>query len=243
MVSHTKKISANVKLQAFNRIAFDFRSKCRDMLLLCKQIWYVPFIWSLSWYLFWIVRSSVVFNETIVPVNPLNYFGAIISIAALFLAVPRFNTKLRKASVLVGTQIGARIKSGFSDFGGQIKNSRAGISSNNKHTQKIQVEKPLQRKFQVKYQVPIKINQAAKLGRSKQLKQPSSKFRALSDSGEYPNQYQRSQEIPVECLTCANLISCDYRQNKFVDPEIRFQKHDACRFAAKLFIDKAVVDS
>jgi hypothetical protein len=225
VVSRAKKTFANEKLPVLNQTILDLSNRCRDIWLLYKQIWYVPFIWSLSWYSFWIVHSAVVFNKPLVQGNPLNFFGAIISIAALLLAVPRFRTIIRKTSVLVGVH---------------IKSRRIGFSWRKKLVQNIQVEKPMQQKLQVKYQSPIKRNQTANLERPKQLKQPSSSLRALSGSTNYSNQHQLSQEIPAECLTCANLISCDYRQNRSVDSETQVQKRVPCRFAVELSINKAV---
>lgn len=224
VVSHAKKTFANEKLLALNQTILGLSNRCRNIGLLYKQIWYVPFIWSLTWYSFWILRSAIVLNEPLVQGNPVNYFGAIISIVALVLAVPSFRTAIRKASVLVGVH---------------IKSRRIGFSWRKKLLQNIQVEIPMQQKLQVKYQSTIKRSQTANLERPKQLKQPSSSLRALSGSTNYSSQ-QLFQEIPAECLTCANLISCDYRQNRCVDSETQVQKRVPCPFAAELAINKAV---
>ena len=223
VVSRAKKTFAIEKLPALNQIVLSLSNRRSDIWLLYKQIWYVPFIWSLTWYSFWIVHSTVVFNKPLGQGNPINYFGAIISIVALLLAVPSFRTIIRKASV-----VGVHIKSG-----------RIGFSWRKKPVQNIQVKKPMQQKLQLKYQSPIKRSQTANLERPKQLKQPPLSLRALSGSTNYSNQHQFSQEIPAECLTCANLISCNYRQNKFVDSKTQVQKRVPCRFAAELSINKA----
>ncbi len=225
MVSRAKKTFANEKLLTLNQIILGLSNRCRDIGLLYKQIWYVPFIWSLTWYSFWILHSAIVLNKPLVQGNPMNYFGAIISIVALLLAVPSFRTIIRKASVLVGVH---------------IKSRRIGFSWRKKLLQNIQVEIPMQQKLQVKYQSPIKRSQTANLERPKQLKQPSSSLKALSGTTNYSNQHQFSEEIPTECLRCANLIGCDYRQNRFVDSETQVQKSVPCPFAAELAINKAV---
>jgi hypothetical protein len=242
MVSRAKKTFANVKLSALDQTILVLSNRCRDIWLLYTQIWYVPFIWSLSWFSFWILRGAVVFNKSLVQGNPVNYFGAIISIVALLLAVPRFGTRalIRKTSVLVGTQIGMKIKNAFFLVEVLIRSRRIGFSWRKKLVQNIKVEKLMPQKLQVKFQSPIKRSQTAKLEPPKQLKQPSSSLRTLSGNTNYSNQHQLSQEIPEECLTCANLISCDYRQNRFVDSETEAQKRVTCRFAAELSINKAV---
>ena len=224
VVSRAKKTFVIEKFPALYQIILGFSNRCSEIWLLYKKIWYVPFIWSLTWYSFWIVYSAVVFNNPLGQGNLINYFGAIISIVALLLAVPRFRTIIRKASV-----VGVRIKS-----------RQIGFSWRKKLGQNIQVEKPMQQKLQVEYQSPVKRSQTANLERPEQLKQHSSSLRDLSASTNYSNQHQFSEEIPAECLRCANLIGCDYRQNRFVDSETQVQKSVPCPFAAELSVNKAV---
>lgn len=225
VVSRAKKTFANEKLPALNQTLLGLSNRLRDIWLLYKQIWYVPFIWSLTWYSFWILHGAIVLNKPLVQVNPMNYFGAIISIVALLLAVPSFRTLISKTSVLVGVH---------------IKSRRIGFSWMKKLVQNIQVEIPMQQKLQVAYQSPIKRGQTANLERPKQSEQPSSSLRVLTGSTNYSNQHHLSQEIPAECLTCANLINCNYRKNRNVNSETQVQKPVPCRFAAELSINKAV---
>jgi hypothetical protein len=242
MVSRAKKGFPNVKLLALNQAVAGVSNSCRDVWLLYKQLWYVPFFWSLTWFSYWILREVFVLNAPLHQVDAVNYFGAIASITTLLLAVPRIRTKISKTCVPVGTQIGMKIKNAFFIGGVHIKKSSPMtiFSSEKKLSQNIQVKKPMQQKLQVQYQSPIKISQTEKLESPKQLKQPSSSLSTLSSTGKYSNQHPLSQEIPSECLTCANLISCDYRKNRFVESETQVQNRVACRFAAKISINRDV---
>jgi hypothetical protein len=185
------------------------------------------------------VRSAVVLNRPLVQGNPVNYFGAIISIAVL-LAVPRVRTTIKKTSVLVGTQIGMKLKSALLLVGVQIKSRRTGISSKKKLAQNIEVEAPIEQKVQLERQSPTKRTQTEKLKRPKKLQKPSSGLRTLSNTANCSDERRLSQEIPAECLTCANLLSCNYRQNKMDNSEIQVQKQGACRFATELSINESV---
>jgi hypothetical protein len=239
MVSRAKKAVLNLKPLTLPQTTAGLGNSCRDVWLLYKQMWYVPFFWSLTWFSYWMLREVLVLNTPLTQVNPVNYFGAIASIAVLLLAVPRIRTIISKTCVPVGTQIGMKIKNVFFIAGFHIKKSSpiTIFSWGKKLLQNIQVKKPMQQKLEVQYQSPIKISQTEKLERPKQL---SSSLRTLSSSDKYSNQHHLSQEIPSECLTCANLISCDYRQNRSVESETQVQKRVACRFAAELSINRDV---
>jgi hypothetical protein len=238
--SRTKKTFANVKLPGLDQTILVLNNRFRDIWLVYKQIWYVPFIWSLSWFSFWILRDVVVLNKSLVEANPVNYFGAIISIVALLLTVPRFGTIIRKTFVLVGTRIGMKTKNAFFLIGVHIKSRRIGFPRRKKLVQNIKVEKLMRQKPRLRYQSPIEESQTAMLETPKQLKQPSSSLKTFSGRNDYSDQHQLPQEIPAECLTCANLVNCDYRRNGFVESENEVQKPDDCRLASELSINKAV---
>ena len=92
----------------------------------------MPFLWSLTFYLFWVARDVFVWKKSLWEGNYWNYVGIAVSVAALFAKTPparrviratvvvgaqltttfrripfqRVQTGLRKASVLAGKQIG-----------------------------------------------------------------------------------------------------------------------------------------
>ena len=92
----------------------------------------MPFIWSLTFYLFWVARDIFVWKKSFWEGNYWNYVGIAVSVAAFFAKTPparrvikatvfvgaqlrttfrripfqRVQTELRKASVLAGTRIG-----------------------------------------------------------------------------------------------------------------------------------------
>jgi hypothetical protein len=53
-----------------------------------KQIWYVPFIWSFTWYSYWIIFDIVVWNKPLAQMNLLNCIGATTSAIFILAASP-----------------------------------------------------------------------------------------------------------------------------------------------------------
>lgn len=49
-----------------------------------RTSWYLVFIFTFLWYLYWIYYDAIVWNKVLVEVNSLNYVGAVLSIALIF---------------------------------------------------------------------------------------------------------------------------------------------------------------
>jgi hypothetical protein len=103
---------------------------------ICKRAWQVPFLWSLTFYLYWVARDILVWNKSLWEGNYWNYIGIAVSVTALLAKTPlakglkratiatgaqlgtifkripfqRVQVELRKVSVLAGTQIGTWTK-------------------------------------------------------------------------------------------------------------------------------------
>ena len=110
----------------------DWFGMLKDAWGVCKRVWQVPFVWSLTFYMFWVARDVFVWKKSLWEGNYWNYVGIAVSVAALFaktslarrviratvvvgaqlrttfrrIPFQRVQTELRKASVLAGTRIG-----------------------------------------------------------------------------------------------------------------------------------------
>jgi hypothetical protein len=215
MGSRAKKGFPNVKLLALNQAVAGVSNSCRDFWLLYKQMWYVPFFWSLSWFSYWILREVFVLNAPLHQVDAVNYFGAVASIVVLLLAMFRLRTNNN------GTQ--------------------TSLSNVKRSVQGFQVEMPKLHRPPIKHQSSIGTSVREKLEQAPQKLMPSqSGASALSTSVSSSSQHSVSQEIPSECLTCANLIGCDHRRSEFVESQVQGSESVKCPFAAEISINKAV---
>ena len=114
----------------------DWFGMLKDVWGVCKRAWQGPFLWSLTFYLFWVAGDVFVWKKSLWEGNYWNYVGIAVSVAAFFAKTPparrvikatvfvgaqlrttfrripfqRVQTELRKASVLAGTQIGTWTK-------------------------------------------------------------------------------------------------------------------------------------
>jgi hypothetical protein len=82
MVSRVKKpaYALNNKALALTTQPFSIRNQ---ILALFQQVWYLPFIWSLTYYLYWAYRDAFVFHKSLFQANPLNNLGICVSLAVL----------------------------------------------------------------------------------------------------------------------------------------------------------------
>src|SRR3990170_8240221 len=135
MVTRAKKPVLTLKNGPINNHN-DWFGMLKDAWGVYKRAWQVPFVWSLTYYLFWVARDIFVWKKSLWEGNYWNYVGIAVSVAALLAKTPparraikatvalgaqfgttfrripfqRVQTELRKASVLAGTQIGTWTK-------------------------------------------------------------------------------------------------------------------------------------
>ena len=216
----------------------------------CKQIWYVPFIWSLAWYLSWIFFSVAIWHKPLAQVNPLNYVGAATSIA-----VPLFGTQLRtqikKAFVLAETQLRTIVRKAVPLFGTKLRACvyklclLSGIDTGKIDRMSYifagfpigigsQVEKSRQLRQQVKQSSQKRHRRVEKPKQAKRLTQElSPSVNNNPQNIDYPRQRHEPEEmpkkIPDKCLICADLINCVYLRNKSYDLESQLQKYIPCQ--------------
>jgi hypothetical protein len=218
------------------------QTKYKELWFYYKKIWYMPFIWSLTWFSYWIFHDIVVLKTPPIQVNPVNYVGTIISIAFI-LAASQIGRSIQAALALAGTQIKTSIKAAFAFVGTRTKrnvqakpihtrpNAGKGFSTilANAGTRinKIFTTKPNQpRTSAPTAPAPIETftrksfqMQKPKLQkqRTKQLPpQPSTLLgvTACPHNLDYFARYPRSEKLPDECLICENVIQCVSKPNK-----------------------------
>jgi hypothetical protein len=242
VVSRAKKAELNLKPPALPQLTPGLGRTCRNIFSLYKQIWYVPFFWTLTWYTYWILRAILFLNTPPTQVNPVNYTGAAISTTILLIATPRLGTTIRKNSIIVATRVGIKIKKMLFQAHFLTSNeSSTSVSKIKPDVQSIQGETSKPQELRIEYQASIDKSMGEKLEQQPQeLMPPRSGVSTLASKVRYSDQQHVSQEISAECLTCANLISCNHRRSEPVENQAQDSENGKCPFAEKLTINKAV---
>ena len=202
----------------------------------------MPFIWSLTWFSYWIFHDIVVLKTPPIQVNPLNYVGSIISIAFI-LAATQIGRSIQTALALAGTQIKKSIKAAFALIGTRIKwnvqanpiRTRANVGKGfsiilavaSTRIRKIFPTKPNQPRTSAPTAPAPLVTLTRKsfqTQKPKQQKQPTKQLSpqpstswgvsACPHNIDYFVRYPRSEKLPDECLTCENVIQCVSKPNK-----------------------------
>jgi len=177
------------------------RTACRDLWLIAKQAWYVPFIWALAWFSFWIFRDFVVLNYALAQGNPSNYVGAAISITAL-LAAGIVSAKSRKKALLENSSSAEENTIETHEF----------LVAHDEGAREKQ-PKPF-----VRRQSPIETSQVQNLyDRTSKLGQTQTNPPALPGQDEHFGQIQRSRDASSDCLVCPSLLTCNHRKNRSIE--------------------------
>jgi hypothetical protein len=211
-------------------------AKNKDWFIL-QQIWYVPFIWALTWFSFWIYWDAAVRQIPIFQTNPINYIGFLISTTSIllrpkinahskdhysFVATNKMSAKEKAASL--ATELKSRtqkavpiaktsIKKGYR-LTHKIIDSTIATYHRTRTPKKAKAE-PQQECTQLE-----KLDEAEKLTQPvRPTFQPYSEIHAPSEITHQFGQTQRSTETPEECLLCPELINCVHRQHRTQDPD------------------------
>lgn len=211
---------------------------CRNILLIFRQMWYVPFFWSLTWFLYWLIRDILILKMSIIDVNPFHYAGMGISVSVLLLAKSRLGTGVREKAIFLGTRFGTNIKKVFFHARFSHKNN-TGLSAVHSEIEKgvrsIQMEKNEPKKLQIKYQSSVVRNETeGSKGVAEKLTKPQPFATGITSSFNYSIESQASNEISSECLTCANLISCNHRRYESGKSQGHDLRSNKCPFAQEL---------
>lgn len=201
VIEDSKKAGILAKLSSMNQTVAAFKAKCQPALFVIRQVWYIPFLWSLAWYSYWIFHSAIVLKTSLHEENNLNYIGAGISIAALLVA--GYNAR---------RPIIRSIKTTFSSL----------YRRSSRPTQTISTQKTEQAKMQIKPVIAGQIPPAKMKQLSKEI--PPSRLTLIDETvisnpsiREVEQAASTSQDFSSECLTCPNLIDCTYRPKRTVE--------------------------
>jgi hypothetical protein len=211
-------------------------TKYKEIWHFYKRTWYVPFIWSLTWYSYWILRDIAVWHKPLNQMNPTNCAGTIISIAFI-LSATQIGRGVRSAFVFVGTHIGRGIRSAFVFIGTQSRKIIVGTHIGRgirsafvfvgTQSRKIIVGTHITEGVQI---APISVgaqtNDIIQMEKSKQQmqrvsiriekpkqrighsQQPFSSVSVCPHNLDYFSQRPRPKQVPAECIACGNLIQC-----------------------------------
>jgi len=210
-----------------------------------KQIWYVPFIWSFTWYSYWIIFDSVVWNKPLAQFNLLNYIGATAS-AIFILVAPPIRRHLSKGVVFARTHVGKGTHIATALLGNQIRKRISGKRISHatllREVEPSQVEKPkLQEQPQVlKPSHTVRTRRVTKLSQAKLRTQQVSSYASPvppSFDCSCPNGMAGGLD---QCLVCANLIDCAYRRKIMSGSEVREKSPASSLSAAEMPVEKVV---
>ena len=219
LIERSKKGVLIAKLSASKDSTTKIKGKSREIWLFIKQVWYVPFIWSLAWFSYWIFHDIVVLSQPIIQVNKFNYIGVTISISAILFA-GYIHEKSNKKSDEKAGKFGIEKEHIF------VSSKPLSVESDQesvfplKTTQKTQREQSEELTPQLKNQSLIETDIIQKQNeRSSEFTQPAIK-NIYHNQENLKNQIKTSQEIPSDCLICPNLTNCDQRKRRTVETEI-----------------------
>ena len=189
-------------------------SKSKDIWLYIKQVWYMPFIWSLAWFSYWIFHDVIVYNHSIFQLSTLNYFGVAISISALLIAGYVYG-RSHKKQVEKTAEAGIKAKNLFVFRKAFVKKSSQESLLPQENMHKIQGTKLEQLAPKLKNHSPIETSQTQKPNAvASESTQTPSIIGTSPSQVNLTNQTKKSQEIPSDCLICHKLAKCDQRQKR-----------------------------
>ena len=206
MIKRSKNGFPVAKLSASNETMTRFKRKCAEIWSFVKQVWYVPFIWALAWFTYWIVQENVILSQPITQGNYINFVGFIISMIAI--VAKGWISKKSKKDHVKERKIGIG-KENSSEF---LK-TQSETSSN-----ELQYWEFEQSGEQPEHYSTIdrnEIQQPTEIDVESISSLLSTEESAIGADG--PNQ-NPDQEIPSDCLICPNLTNCDKRQKRLNEP-------------------------
>ena len=187
-------------------------TKFQELLPLVKQTYYIPFLWALTWYLFWIVRDLIYWRG----VNSVNVVAAIASACVVLSAVairrrthkylrriaPQFRRSIHRSPIFLGSRV--------------RKTDRilpVSVVPRNQipHTSLIEDSPQQSAVVEAKEQVAEPEAVAETLESEPAVDVPQElppKTNGCPKNLDYYTQKPRPKQTPEECLTCKNLISC-----------------------------------
>lgn len=212
MIKGLKRGVLAVRLYTSKDATSKFKSKCRDMWAIIKQVWYVPFIWSLAWFSYWIFQESIVMGHPLTQGSIFNQIGLAISIVAILIAGYISGKSSEKHFEKTG-KIGIERKSSSMFPEASSRENSAESFLPKELSQKTQYDRSEQWREPSELYSQIEANLSREPDET-----PLNSSQTLVSTRNTHEKVNRSdqieqQEIPSECLICPNLTSCDQRRN------------------------------
>ena len=201
-VSHAKKPITTV-MNAADSVGAATGSRWHKILKLLKEIWYIPFVWSLTWYLYWTIRDVVVFNRGLLEITPWNYVGIVASVTAL----------LMNSSTVGKLRVTDRfVQDGIKPVVAQVTHTEVSLDAATQlesNSQKAAFDEP-----QIKRGILSENSGELKRKNRRQLqpKEPQ-QIAEINQAEQEPQECLKATDDPSICFVCPKLIECLHRRN------------------------------
>jgi hypothetical protein len=190
----------------------------KDIWIVTKKIWYIPFFWSLAWFSYWIGYSIFVHNQLLAQINPEYYYGMTISIAAILVA-----GYISGKSTVKKIKVAPSIKKELSMRNSLNETYDQRQIFNQDFVHRTEMEEDAQNQ-QIDHGSLVETFQRERpLERSEELTQEPAQTPATPHTSSIQvkptDQPRKPQETPSDCFVCPNLMNCTERQKRITDPE------------------------
>ena len=219
MIRRSKKGIPTAKLSTSPESGTRIKGKFREVWSFIKQVWYVPFIWSLAWFSYWVFHDIITLGQMQVQELNFNYIGLAISIIAVFIA-GYISGKSRKKNNVKTEKAGVKGKA-FSQLEKTPREKEFQESVSSQYSfQETRSQKSEKLGQQLEHYSTIEKNRIEEsneppIESGQALNIKSNNLRTLSATVET----EKLQEIPTDCLICPNLTNCDQRQKRRTESE------------------------
>jgi hypothetical protein len=204
-----------------------FKDKCREIWLFIKQVWYVPFIWSLAWFSYWICHDAIILGQPLPQITSTNIVGVVMSIAAILFAGYISGKSSEKIAKKTGI-IEIEKKNSFKFSKALSEEESQNMLLPEYSVQKTNLQESEQSEPQLENHLSIESSQIDNPNRA-----DLETILVPTPSRNVSNQVKKGgqtkiQDIPSDCLICPNLANCDQRQKRTAESKA------PCPFAKQL---------
>ena len=206
MIKRSKNGVPVAKLSTSNEATTEFKSKLAELWSFIKQVWYVPFIWSLAWFSYWIFQENIILGHPITQGNYFNHIGFTISMIAII--VKGWISKSNKEKIKVRERI-----SDSKDASTEFHKTQSEMPSKESQYWESENLNPQPQHYSL-----IDEDQTEQLTKTDIDSIRSPMFTEISHSKVDRVSQNTNQEIPSDCLLCPNLANCDYRKKRSNEP-------------------------
>lgn len=207
MIKRSKNGVPIAKLSTSNEATTELKRKFAELWSFIKQVWYVPFIWSLAWFSYWIFQENVILSHPVTQGNYFNYVGFTISMIAII--VKGWISKSNRENIEERAKI----------FGSKNASSKFHTTQSEMPSTETQYLEFEHLKPQPEHYSLIDEDQTEQLTETDIDSTRSPIFTSEISPSKVDRVSQNTdQEIPSDCLLCPNLANCDQRKKRSNEP-------------------------